>query len=67
MSNPLPVDYMAEPVSLTLEERLLAAQNIIDMELEDLPILRTALNEFNDVVFEHSLILRRVNENFLRE
>ena len=67
MSNPLPVDYMAEPVSLTLEECLLAAQTIIDMELEDLPILRTALNEFNDVVFEHSLILRRVNENFLRE
>ena len=67
MSNPLTVDDIAGPVSLTLEERLLAAQNIIDMELEDVPILRTALHEFNDVLFEHSLILRHVNDNFLRE
>lgn len=54
----------AHPASLNLEERLHHAQAMIHQELEDLETLRTDMNECNDILLRHVLVLRSVR-NFL--
>jgi len=55
----------ANRVPLSLEERLRVAQELIDQELDELETLRAELNRFNDILLQHSLVLRSVRNNFL--
>jgi hypothetical protein len=55
----------ANRVPLSLEERLCVAQELIDQELDELETLRAELNRFNDILLQHSLVLRSVRNNFL--
>jgi hypothetical protein len=56
----------AREVPLSLEERLRAARDLIDQELDDLATLRDDINLFSDAVLEHMLVLRNIKDNFLR-
>ena len=51
---------------LGLEERLRAAQQLVDQELDDLATLRDDINRFSDAIFEHILVLQNIRDNFLR-
>jgi hypothetical protein len=56
----------AAGVPLGFEERLQAARDILGREIDNVPIIRTTLSHYNDIVYHHSHILRSLNENFLR-
>jgi hypothetical protein len=56
----------AVEVPLRLEDRLRAAQELLDHELEQVDILRTGVNQFNDLLLQHVLVLRNIRNNFLR-
>jgi hypothetical protein len=53
-------------VPLSLEDRLREAQDLIDQELDDLAVVRSDLNHFNDLILQHVLVLRNIRNNFLR-
>jgi hypothetical protein len=65
--TPSVIQRNAQPVPVTLEERLCAAQNMIDQELEDLATLRSEVNIFNDILLQHVLVLRAVGTTFLHQ
>jgi hypothetical protein len=54
-------------VPLSLEERLREANDLIDQELEELESLRADLNRISDILLQHSIVLRSVRNNFLRQ
>ena len=56
----------AGQVPLSLEDRLREAQDLIDQELDDLAVVRSDLNHFNDLILQHVLVLRNMRNNFLR-
>jgi hypothetical protein len=56
----------AEHVPLSLEERLRAANDLIDNELEELEWFRAEVNRIGEILLEHSIILCSVRDNFLR-
>jgi hypothetical protein len=53
-------------VPVGLEDRLRKAQELMDQELEQIDILRTGINQFNDLLLQHGLVLRNIRDNFLR-
>jgi hypothetical protein len=53
-------------VPLRLEDRLRAAQDLLDQELDEMAILRSNVNRFNDNMLQHILVLRNVKNNFVR-
>ncbi|KAN0128964.1 hypothetical protein V8E53_013226 [Lactarius tabidus] len=53
-------------VPVNLEDRLREAQELVDQELNDLERLRADLNQYNDILLNHMLILRNVRNNYLR-
>ena len=53
------------PVSL--EDRLDEARTLIDRELDDLTSLRADLTHFNDVLVQHTLVLRSLRNNYLHQ
>jgi hypothetical protein len=53
-------------VPLRLEDRLREAQELIDHELEQVDVLRAGINQFNDLLLQHALVLRNIRNNFLR-
>ena len=52
---------------LSLEDRLDEARTLIDRELDDLTSLRADLTHFNDVLVQHTLVLRSLRNNYLHK
>ena len=52
---------------LSLEDRLNEARTLIDRELDDLTSLREDLACFNDVLLQHTLVLRSLRSNYLHQ
>jgi hypothetical protein len=55
----------ARCVPHSLEERLTAAREIIDIKLDHLADFRRELNCMNDVALQHILVLQNLRDNFL--
>ena len=53
-------------VPLRLDDRLQAARDLIETELEDMAKLRREMNQMSDALLAHILVLRNVRDNFLR-
>ena len=55
----------AVEVPVRLEDRLRVAQELLDHELDQVDLLRTGVNQFNDLLLQHVLVLRNIRNNFL--
>jgi hypothetical protein len=56
----------AHCISMSVEDRLCNAQELVEQGLEDIVILREDLNHFNDVLLQHILVLCNMRNNYLR-
>jgi hypothetical protein len=56
----------ASRIPEVLEERLKAAQRILDIQLEELADFRKELNRLNDQVLQHMIVIENVKDNYLK-
>jgi hypothetical protein len=67
LSRTPPINQInARCVPIGLEERLNAAREIIDIQLDELADFRKELSRLNDQALQHIIVLANVKDNYLK-
>jgi hypothetical protein len=67
LSRTPPINQInARRVPIGLEERLNAAREIIDIQLDELADFRKELSRLNDQALQHIIVLANVKDNYLK-